>query len=52
MIISEVTNGHDLSPSPEPTTLLLVGSSLAALGLASPGRRSRAGRAAEGAIQT
>jgi hypothetical protein len=45
------TNGHDLSPSPEPTTLLLVGSSLAALGLALR-RRSRAGRAAEGAIET
>lgn len=49
--ISEFTNGHDLSPSPEPTTLLLVGSSLAALGLALR-RRRRAGRAAEGAIQT
>ena len=51
--ISEFVNSHDEPPvpAPEPATLLLVGSSLSALGVALR-RRSRAGRAAEGAIQT
>ncbi len=32
--ISEFANSHDLSPVPEPTTLLLLGSGLASLGVA------------------
>jgi len=43
--ISEFTNSHDLTPTPEPATLLLVGSTLAALGVAM--RRRVGGKAAE-----
>jgi hypothetical protein len=42
--ISEFTNSHDLASTPEPATLLLLGSSLVTLGVAS--RRRRAAREA------
>lgn len=44
--ISEFTNSHDLTPTPEPATLLLVGSTLAALGVAI--RRRGAGPSTSG----
>jgi hypothetical protein len=43
--ISEFTNSHDLASTPEPATLLLLGSSLVTLGVASR-RRRRAAREA------
>jgi hypothetical protein len=46
--ISEFTNSHDLAPTPEPATLLLLGSSLAAAGMAMR-RRARAKAGADGA---
>ncbi len=39
--ISEFTNQHDLSAAPEPTTMLLLGSSLVGLGMAARRRRAR-----------
>ena len=44
LFISEFTNSHDLASTPEPATLLLLGSSLVTLGVAS--RRRRAAREA------
>lgn len=43
--ISEFTNSHDLASTPEPATLVLLGSSFATLGMAL--RRRRAARRAE-----
>jgi len=39
--ISEFTNNHELHPTPEPATLLLVGSGLAAAGLVARRRRAK-----------
>jgi hypothetical protein len=43
--ISEFTQSHDLTPVPEPATLLLLGSTLAGLGVA--GRKKIRGKAAQ-----
>lgn len=41
--ISEFTNSHDLAPTPEPATLLLLGSTFAAVGMAVRRRAARKG---------
>jgi hypothetical protein len=46
--ISEFTQSHDLAPTPEPAALLLLGSTLAGLGVA--GRKQLRGKAGSGAV--